>query len=93
VSRNRTTTALEVDDLVDDWREGAACLGCRAEFVDVPADLARGLVESWCWRCPVVGRCRELGDRLAPHPWRSVYGARVYAAGEPADGWPEEAAP
>jgi hypothetical protein len=72
--------------------EGAACAGTAASFVDVTTDEADELRRAFCWHCIVVGRCREVGDHLAPHAWPSLYGARLYATGEPAEGWPEDGA-
>ncbi len=72
--------------------DGAACAGNTAPFVDVTDDQARTVIERLCWRCVVVGRCRGVGDALAPHEFASVYGARHYGKGEPAAGWPEDVA-
>jgi hypothetical protein len=71
--------AVDLDD--------AACAGAPVEFVDPsPADVD-DLIRDWCHHCPVVGRCREYGDTLAPHEWLTVMGARAYDKGEPVDGW------
>lgn len=67
--------------------DGSACAGSGREFVDVGPVEGRELVEQFCWRCPVVGRCRTYGDDLAPHAFMSVYGARVYERDEPAEGY------
>ena len=71
--------------------EGAACAGTGVEFVDVTETHAAHVIRSHCFHCPVVGRCRETGDALAPHAVASIYGARFYSAREPVDGWPEVA--
>jgi hypothetical protein len=71
--------------------EGAACAGSDAPFVDVTDDQALEVIRAYCWRCPAVGRCRAVGDALSPHDFASVFGARYYASGEPADGWDEVA--
>ena len=80
-----------LDDLADlarqTWRGDAACAGATVEFVDPsPGDVPE-LLRTYCWRCVVVGHCREQADRDAPHKWPVVLGARFYAKGEPADGW------
>jgi hypothetical protein len=73
------------------WREDAACrdtataAGGHLEFVDVPSrDVAEWLTHRYCGRCRVVLPCRQEGDRLAPHHWRSVYGGVVYEKGDAA---------
>lgn len=73
------------------WREDAACAGAFTrgdELVDPdPAEVGR-LIRDYCHRCPVVGRCREQGDALAPFKkYGAIYGARYYAPGEPVEGW------
>jgi hypothetical protein len=70
-----------------DALDGAACAGSNAPFVDVTDAQALEVIRAYCWRCPAVGRCRAVGDALAPHEWPSVFGARHYASGEPVDGW------
>lgn len=77
--------------LVDqDWREHAACRDAWrscVEFVDPsPADVPE-LVRDWCFRCTVVGHCREEADRLAPFKHLTVMGGRAYQRGEPVDGF------
>ena len=68
--------------------DGAHCTGSGAEVVDVDQADAERVVRYYGHRCTVVGRWREVGDALAPHSSASIYGGRVYARGEPADGWP-----
>ena len=60
--------------------EGAACSGAPVEFVDVRQEDAENLVRSWCWQCTTTGRCRAVGDALAPHEHGTVMGGRYYAA-------------
>ena len=60
--------------------DGAACTGAPSEFVDVLEVDAEQLVRAYCYRCTVVGRCREVGDALMPHAHPSVYGGRLYRA-------------
>lgn len=76
------------DAMHQGWRTEAACTGARmpdgtvAEFLDVPgAEVAEYLIRRYCHRCPVVGPCSVEGERLAPHRWPTVYGARL---------WPKE---
>ena len=77
------------------WREGAACrdayrLQPPVEFVDPPPADVEHIVREFCWRCPVVGACREEADRLAPFRHPTVMGARFYLEREPVDGWPAQ---
>jgi hypothetical protein len=72
--------------------EGAACAGSGVEFVDPDPSDAPDIVRTWCWKCPVVGPCRSIGDQLAPHRHPVIFGARLFDAGEPVDGWAAETA-
>ena len=56
--------------------ERAAAEGALLYALDVQTDdLARRL----CYRCKVIGPCRDLGEALAPHRHGSLYGARYWA--------------
>lgn len=68
--------------------EGAACAGVAEDFVDPDPDDVASLKRYYCRTCPVLVRCRNYGDSLAPHRLPAVYGGRYYSPGEPADGWP-----
>jgi hypothetical protein len=76
--------AAGLDDLVGvlralrDWPDDAACYAAPVEAVDITPDEAEAYIWRYCHHCPVVGRCRELGDAGAPYAWRSVYGAAVF---------------
>lgn len=65
-----------------DWLDDSACRGSGAEFVDVDERQADELARAYCYRCPVIGHCRDLGERLAPHRHPSLFGARWWAKGE-----------
>lgn len=67
--------------------DGARCAGSGREFVDPSPIDVDDLIREWCWRCPVVGRCRAAADELAPFDFLTVMGARAYAKGEPVDGF------
>jgi hypothetical protein len=80
----RVTGRRDLEDLADAlaaarwWPATGACVGTNTEFVDVDAETAEYVVRRFCHHCNVVGSCRELGDRGAPYPWRSVFGGVVF---------------
>ncbi len=78
-----------------EWRREARCSGAYAEGDEfagvIDHDTARDLIRRYCWRCPVVGPCREVADAGAPYKLHDyVAGARHYQRGEPRDGWPAQ---
>ena len=85
---SRRTAAALLEQLATADLEGAACAGSGVEFIDPAPSDVDALVRAWCHRCVVVGRCRAIGDQLAPFKKHgAIYGARYYAADEPAEGW------
>jgi hypothetical protein len=59
---------------------GAACELAPVDFVDVDQAAAEYLIRTWCLACPAADRCREVGDRLAPHAFGTVMGGRYFPA-------------
>lgn len=82
------TSRASIDDLAAvlslataAWLEDAHC-GPGDELVDITEDQADDLARALCYRCPVIGPCRDLGESLAPHRHGSLYGARYWAPRE-----------